>query len=98
MPALLRMVSGPSISRAGSGVTYIYVSSLAAATPFWKAAAERNWTAVIEFASDEIRSSKELWQQPVTPSRENAFNMMKSVKQMFDPANLLNSSRLYGRI
>jgi hypothetical protein len=31
-------------------------------------------------------------------STEQAFVMMKRVKQMFDPGSLLNRSRLYGRI
>jgi glycolate oxidase FAD binding subunit len=95
---VLRMASGPAISRAGSGVTYVCLSSWQPVPAFWKAAQENGWGAVVEFASDEARLAKELWLQPSTAARENAFDIMKQVKQMFDPANLLNASRLYGRI
>ncbi len=95
---VLRIASGPAISRAASGVTYICLSSWQPVPAFWKAAQENGWGAAVEFASDEIRLSKELWLQPSTVARENAFDMMKQVKHMFDPANLLNVSRLYGRI
>jgi len=95
---VLRMASGPAVSRAGSGVTYVYLSSWQSVPAFWKAAQENGWSAVVEFASDEIRQSKELWLPPVSAGRENAFDMMKRVKQLFDPANILNVSRLYGRI
>lgn len=98
LPSLLRLVSGPSITRAASGVTYIYVSSWDAVAPILKAASKEGWTVVVEFAADEIRRSKQLWYGPASPSRDNAFDMMKKVKFMFDPGSLLNPSRLYGRI
>jgi glycolate oxidase FAD binding subunit len=98
MVLLLQMVQAPSVSRAGSGVTYVHFADWEATAALWKAAAERGWTAVVEFAADDIRKTKELWQRPTTTSREQAFAMMKRVKQMFDPGNLLNRSRLYGRI
>ena len=50
-----------------------------------------------------VRSGRKA-QQPGTlalrsfAGRANAFAIMKKVKQMFDPDNLLNRSRLYGRI
>ncbi|MDQ2944371.1 MAG: FAD-binding oxidoreductase [Acidobacteriota bacterium] len=95
---VLRMSPGPVVSRAGSGVTYVYLSSWQPVAALWKASQENGWSVVVEFASDEIRQAKELWLQPTSVARENAFDMMKQVKQMFDPANLLNTSRLYGRI
>ena len=95
---VLRMASGPVISRAGSGVTYVCLSSWQPAPAFWKAAQENHWSLAVEFAPDEVRQSRELWFQPATDGRKNAFDMMKQVKNMFDPANLLNVSRLYGRI
>jgi glycolate oxidase FAD binding subunit len=95
---LIRLVSGPSISRAGTGTTYIFLSSWQRVPPLWKAAAEHGWSAVIEFAPDDVRSTNELWRlSPSRPSAE-AFAMMKKVKQMFDPQNLLNRGHLYGRI
>jgi glycolate oxidase FAD binding subunit len=95
---LLKMLSSPCISRSASGVTYVYLSSWQAAAPVWNAAKERNWSAVVEFAPDEIRSANELWLPPRSLSEANSFAMMERVKQMFDPNKLLNRSRLYGRI
>lgn len=96
--ALLRMVSGPCIARAGSGVAYIYLSSWHGVPALWNAVTEHGWTAVVEFAPDDIRINKELWIESASERRQNGFAMMKAVKQMFDPNNLLNASRLYGRI
>ncbi len=98
MLPVLRSVTGPAIARAGSGVSYIYASSWQGAQQLWKLAAERRWSAVIEFAPDDIRASKELWSIPPSSGAQNAFVMMKEIKRMFDPQNLLNSLRLYGRI
>jgi glycolate oxidase FAD binding subunit len=95
---LARLVSEPCISRCGSGITYIYLSSWQDVPPLFKAATEHGWSAVIEFAPDEIRSANELWRLPSSTAGAEAFAMMKNVKQMFDPENLLNRGRLYGRI
>jgi glycolate dehydrogenase FAD-binding subunit len=98
LATLMRLVSGPSISRAGSGTTYVYLSSWQGVPPLWKAAAEHGWSTVIEFAPDDIRSTNELWRLSPSAASAEAFAMMKKVKQMFDPQNLLNRGRLYGRI
>ena len=45
-----------------------------------------------------VRTSHELWHVAEGAGHQNAFDMMKKVKQMFDPHNLLNRDRLYGRI
>ncbi len=95
---LLRLVSGPSIARAGSGVTYVYMSSWQGVPAIWNAARERGWGAVVEFAPDELRTSKELWLEASPDRWTGTFAIMRKVKQMFDPQNLLNRSRLYGRI
>ncbi len=94
---LLRLVSGPCVSRAGSGVSYIYLSAAQQIPPLWKQAGECGWRGVIEFAPDEVRLKRELW-LPMKTQSEAAFDMMKNIKHMFDPGNLLNRSRLYGRI
>ena len=98
MAALLQLVSGPCISRAASGVSYIYLTTWQSVPPLWKAAADRNWTAVVEFAPDDVRSGNELWLERSSPRAADTFAMMSKVKQMFDPAMLLNRSRLYGRL
>jgi glycolate oxidase FAD binding subunit len=96
--AVLRLVSGPCISHAGSGVTYAYLTSWQALPVLWQAAIQNGWSAVVEFAPEEKRTKQELWLIGASPARTNAFAIMKKVKQMFDPNNLLNRSRLYGRI
>lgn len=95
---LMQLASNPSISRAASGVTYVYLSSWKDVAPFWSAATENSWSAVVEFAPDEVRRTRELWSLPGSTAKLEAFAMMKRVKQMFDPESLLNCSRLYGRI
>lgn len=94
---LLRLVSGPCISRAGSGVNYAYLSAASQIAPLWKQAGACGWAGVVEFAPDDVRSSRELWLAAKTRP-DTAFDMMKNIKQMFDPGSLLNRSRLYGRI
>jgi glycolate oxidase FAD binding subunit len=96
--ALFKLVSGACISRAASGLTYVYLSSWQAVSALSNAAKERGWSAVVEFAPDDIRMTKDLWLNPFSGPEADAFAMMKKVKQMFDPQNLLNRSRLYGRI
>jgi len=96
--ALLKLVSGACISRAGSGVTHVYLSSWQSVSPIWNAAKERGWSAVVEFAPDDVRSTKDLWLDPLSAPETGTFAMMKKIKHMFDPQYLLNRSRLYGRI
>jgi glycolate oxidase FAD binding subunit len=96
--AVLRLVSGPCISHAGSGVTYTYLTSWQALPAVWQAAVQNGWSAAVEFAPEDKRTNQELWLLGASPARANAFDIMKKVKQMFDPDNLLNRSRLYGRI
>lgn len=95
---LLKLVSGTVICRAGSGVSYAYLSSWDAAPPILATAAEQGWTAVVEHAPDGVRSTKKLWMESANPGATAAFAMMEKTKRMFDPATLLNRSRLYGKL
>ncbi len=95
---LLKLVSGPCIARAASGVSYLYLTSWQGVQPVWNAARERGWRVAVEFAPEEIRSARELWLSSTEAAAANAFGMMEKVKRMFDPDQLLNRSRLYGRI
>ncbi|MBV9158127.1 MAG: FAD-binding oxidoreductase [Acidobacteriaceae bacterium] len=95
---VLRLVSGAAICRAASGVTYVCATSWQGISVLWRVAGERGWGAAVEYASDEIRATKELWLLKTCPGSSEAFAMMKRVKELFDPENLLNRSRLYGRI
>lgn len=96
--AVSRSLPGAIISRAGSGVSYVYFSSWNGVDQLRKIAAERGWTAVIEYAPDELRAAKNLWVAGGCSADPDTFAMMKKVKQMFDPKNLLNRARLYGRL
>jgi glycolate oxidase FAD binding subunit len=98
MAQVLPLISGPCIARAASGVSYAYLTTWAGVAPLWAAASERNWSVAVEFAPHDIRSSNELWLERSSPAALSTFDMMRKVKQMFDPTNLLNRSRLYGRI
>lgn len=96
--SLLKMASNACISRAGSGVSYLHVTNWQSTAPIWAIAKERGWSVAVEFAPDEIRATKDLWQQTPNGEVDCAFVMMEKVKQMFDPRQLLNRLRLYGRI
>jgi glycolate oxidase FAD binding subunit len=95
---VLRAAAGPLIARAASGVSYVYYTSWQGVASLWRTAQERGWSAVVEYAPDEIRSGKDLWLSPNCGPGSATFGMMKKVKQMFDPHSLLNRGRLYGRI
>jgi FAD/FMN-containing dehydrogenase len=48
---------------------------------------------VIEFSPEARQQTLDLW-----PSPGADFEIMKRVKNLFDPSNLLNRGRLYRRI
>jgi FAD/FMN-containing dehydrogenase len=54
---------------------------------------EPGWRTVIEFAPDGEKERLAMWPTPGTD-----LEVMKRVKGMFDPGNLLNRGRLYGRL
>jgi len=83
----------PALSRAATGVTYAYFLRAHDAAKWIAQSADRGIQAVIEFASESARAQYDLW-----PSRGSDFAIMKKIKSLFDPGNLLNRGRLYGRI
>jgi glycolate oxidase FAD binding subunit len=83
----------PALARAGSGVCYGYFEESEAAARWLVDAVRRGWKAVIEFSSEERKGTLDLW-----PAPGSDFELMKRLKGLFDPANLLNRGRLYGRI
>jgi len=86
---VLGWMPATALARAGSGVCYGYfpqVQELALLTDFGSGA-------VIEFAPLSFRETADLWPVPGSD-----FEMMKKIKDMFDPRGLLNRGRLYGRI
>ena len=85
LKAIMKNLDVPLISRAGSGVTYAYFSNPEEAVLPGKG--------VIEFAPESEKAALDLWPEPGSD-----FATMKKIKHMFDPKNLLNAGRLYGRI
>jgi glycolate oxidase FAD binding subunit len=79
-----------AIARAGSGVCYAYFTRADAAARWLTAATRSGWKAIIEFAPDDQRDRLDLWPAPGTE-----LEMMKKIKQMFDPNHLLNRGRLF---
>jgi glycolate oxidase FAD binding subunit len=91
--AVMEGFPGPAVARAGSGVCYGYFEQSASAAEWMAVAAGRGWKAVMEFSPEGRKGSLELW-----PAPGGDFEIMKRVKQLFDPGNLLNRGRLYRRI
>ena len=89
--SFMESFAGPSIARAGTGVCYGYFEESQAARAWVADAALRGGKAVVEY-SGESRDSG-LW-----PSPGGDFAIMQRVKHLFDPGNLMNRGRLYGRI
>ena len=88
--AVLSSFETPAIARAGSGVCYAYFTRADAALRWLTSATRRGWKAIIEFAPDEQRAKLDLWPAPPTE-----LEMMKKIKNMFDPNHLLNRGRLF---
>jgi glycolate oxidase FAD binding subunit len=84
---------GPALARAGSGVCYGYFAKPAKAAQWMSEAAGRGWKAVVEFAPAEAKGELDLW-----PIPGNDLEMMRRIKKLFDPDNVLNRGRLYKRI
>ena len=88
---------GPALARAGSGVCYGYFERCDDAAGWLGEAAKRGWRALMEFAPEERKKTFDLW-----PAAEGTLppglEMMRRIKALFDPSNLLNRGRLYNRI
>ncbi|MGI8990905.1 MAG: FAD-binding oxidoreductase [Bryobacteraceae bacterium] len=83
----------PVVARAGSGVCHGYFVGTEPAVAWMDDAGKKGWKAVIEFAPETRKAQLDLW-----PAPGEDFEMMKRIKQMFDPNRLLNRGRLYNRI
>ena len=90
---LLAPLVVPAVARAGSGVCYLYFDETATAARYLADAASHSVKAVIEFAPEARKSQLELWP---TPGAD--FEIMRRLKALFDPSNVLNRGRLYHRI
>ncbi|HSB13633.1 MAG TPA: FAD-binding oxidoreductase [Bryobacteraceae bacterium] len=90
---VMESFTGPAVARAASGVCYGYFSENGAASEWMERATVNGWRPVIEFAPESKKTGLDLW-----PGPGSDFDTMKKVKGMFDPGNLLNRGRLYGRL
>jgi len=88
--AVMQTLPGPAVARAGSGVCYGYFERARDGVQWMKSSAPPECRPVIEFASDEARRTLELWPAPGAD-----LEVMRRVKHLFDPKNLLNRGRLY---
>ena len=90
MEPVIGSFPGPAIARAGSGVCYGYFETAEAAAAWTSDAAAKGWKAVIEFAPEAKKAALALW-----PAPGGDLEVMKRIKNLFDPSNLLNRGRLY---
>jgi glycolate oxidase FAD binding subunit len=86
-------LDGPIVARAGSGVLYGYFEVYEEAAGWLAEAHRKGWKAVLEFGPGELKRGADLW-----PDAGSDLGLMRQLKNMFDPLNLLNRGRLYGRI
>jgi FAD/FMN-containing dehydrogenase len=91
--ATVASFDGPVLARAGSGVCYGYFAEAAETAKWLRKCDAGAAKAVIEFSPEASKRDLELW-----PSPSSDFEIMRQVKNLFDPANVLNRGRLYGRI
>jgi hypothetical protein len=85
----IHALNAPVVARAGSGVCYAYFGDSDAAAGAVRGAPN----AIIEFAPEDRKTKLNLW-----PAPGPDFELMKRIKQMFDPERLLNRGRLYSRL
>ena len=91
--AALESVDGPGHVHAASGVVRGWFSRPESAMRCMADAGRQGWKAVVEFSTETAKNGLTLWPEP-----GDDFAIMKQVKHMFDPENLLNRGRLFGRI
>lgn len=84
---------GPALARAGSGVCYGYFEDSESAVRWMTDAVRRGWKVVMEFSPEKQKAALNLW-----PAPGGDFEIMRRVKNLFDPGGVLNRGRLYGRI
>jgi len=87
-----------TVGRFLNGVTWTFEPDASRASVLLAGWAKRGWQAVVAYASHEFRMEQTLWPIPEDPAARNAFDVMEKVKRLFDPQQILNRRRLYGRI
>ncbi len=87
-----RVVAGlpvPVVARAGNGVCYAYFDRVSEAAQ----AVHASQKAIMEFGPQQPETDQEPW-----PSPGPDLELMKRIKQMFDPRHLLNRGRFFRHI
>lgn len=82
----------PALGRAGNGVTYACFAQASQAAA-WIASHGATFRYVVESANPEFRDQAVLWH-----AANSDFEMMKKIKNLFDPRHLLNRGRLFRAI
>jgi glycolate oxidase FAD binding subunit len=90
---VLASVEGPGMTHAASGIVRAWCSRPDGAARWLSTCAARGAKGLVEFSSEAARRDIALW-----PAPGGDFEIMKRIKNMFDPEGLLNRGRLYGRI
>jgi glycolate oxidase FAD binding subunit len=93
LAAVMESFPSSAVARAASGVCYGYFEQAEATAEWFVRTSGLGWKAVVEFAPEARKRTLELW-----PSPGGDFEIMRRVKALFDPSNLLNRGRLYRRI
>jgi glycolate oxidase FAD binding subunit len=91
--AALDGIQGPGHAHAASGIVRGWFTRPDTAAKCVAEAVKKGWKAVVEFSSESARPHMTLWPHP-----GGDFAIMKDIKRMFDPGNLLNRGRLYGQL
>ena len=90
----LATLNVPAHAMAASGILRGAFPTAEAAAVWLNAAAKRNWRGIIEFTGPAVdRRTLTLW-----PGPGGDFEIMKKIKDLFDPRALLNRGRLHGRL
>jgi glycolate oxidase FAD binding subunit len=90
--AVLETLDAPGHALAATGIVRGWFSRPQAASRWMETANQKGWTAVAEFSAGTARQLLRLW-----PNPGGDFEIMKGIKKMFDPGNLLNRGRYYGQ-
>src|SRR5215813_3798872 len=86
---VMQAIDAPVVARAGNGICYAYFDTAQAAEEVLK----RHQAAIMEFAPEHHKLTLNLW-----PSPGPDFELMRRIKLMFDPEQLLNRGRLYRQL
>jgi glycolate oxidase FAD binding subunit len=89
----LGTLEGPGHAHAANGIVRGWFSRPEKAAKWLAGGVKRGWKGVVEFSAESVKAQMTLWPEPGSD-----FAIMKEIKHMFDPENLLNRGRLYGNL